>query len=98
MDEPEDTQPLAIIYMLLQIGASLWMLWSLIPGHQRQAAKMRLILAGQRITAACARRAGAGAMRAELAPGSRSYALPYGPSLGRDGLAEADDPAGSGSR
>ena len=94
MDDDREPAPwLATLYLLLQLCISLWVIWEMIPSHRKRAMLMRAHLAGQKTTAACARRAGAASMRAELATGHAEYSVPLGLSRLRDAFGEAYDKA-----
>lgn len=96
MDEDQAARRLKLIEALMSLGLAAWMLWTMIPQHNRQILKMRLILAGQKTTARCARLAGALSMGAELASGREpdgAYAVPLGLSHARDWLGRCYDKA-----
>lgn len=89
MEEERLAAVLQAIEAVLGLALSLWCLWTMIPEHRRQLARMRLIMGAQTMTADFARRTGAASMRAELATGQSSYWAPYALSLTRDWLGEA---------
>lgn len=82
---------LRLIVALLSLGYSTWMIWMLIPQHQRQLWAMRVLAAAKTAARKFARRAGAGAMRAELATDRQNYALPYSLSCAADWLGRVYD-------
>lgn len=76
-----------LVVAMLTAGYTVAAVWMMIPPHQRQSAKMRLVLAARRMLAGSAVRAGQAGMGAELATGRPEYTLPYLLSRGRDHLA-----------
>lgn len=93
MSDEELAQRVKLAEAALTLGLTLWCLWSMIPQHRRQLARMSLLTRLHRLTGWAARRTGAGSMRAELASGQENYVLPYSLSLVRDRLAAAYDRA-----
>lgn len=91
MDEDELQRRAELIQALLSLAVAAWMLWTMVPEHRRREWRMRLLLAGRKMTGTCARRAGAASMRAELATGQPEYTVTYGLSLAREWLARAYD-------
>jgi hypothetical protein len=103
MDRPE-RQPstaaglLATAYLLASLAASLYLLWTLIPEHQRIALRMRLLRSSGRAMRAAARRAGDSSLSLEIATadpelggGVQAYDLPLWLSLGADRCEHAYD-------
>lgn len=87
-DEPGGRR-LRMISALLGLVYSLMMLWCLIPAHQRQLIRMRLIAGTREGANRCARRAGDSSMAAELRTGARLYQVPYTLARLRDRLGDA---------
>lgn len=92
-EEEQLAQRIKLIEAAAGLALSLWCLWTMIPEHRRQLAKMAVVARCQRWTGNAARRAGAASMRAELASGQQNYVLPYGLSLAREQLAVVYDRA-----
>jgi hypothetical protein len=90
--DSEIEQRVRLIVALLSLAYTIWITWSLmVPQHRRQLLRMRLLLLSRTAADRAARLAGAAAMRAELATGSRNYALPYTLSRTREWLKTAYD-------
>jgi hypothetical protein len=82
---------LRLVVAMLSLAYSMWMIWLMIPKHQRQLLRMRVLLTAKTASGKCARRAGAAGIRAELSTGAENYALPYTLSQVRDWLGRAYD-------
>jgi hypothetical protein len=82
---------LRLIVAMLSLAYSMWMIWLMIPKHQRQLARMRLLATAKTYATKCARRAGAAGMQAELATGAENYVLPYSLSQFGEWLGRAYD-------
>ena len=92
-EEERLTQRLKMLEAAISLGLCLWCLWSMIPEHRRQLARMRILLQLRQLAGSGARRAGAASMAAELSTGQRNYVLPYSLSLVREQLGRAYDRA-----
>jgi hypothetical protein len=94
MTEEQQAERLKLIEAAISLALSAWMVWQvMVPASTKQLLRMRLLAAGQRMTATCARRAGAASMRAELRGQGARYEVPYGLSLARERLGRAYDRA-----
>lgn len=92
MSDPDAMERRArMIAAMCGLAYSTFLLWTLIPAHQRQLLKMRALAASSTAAGKCARRAGAASMGAELRTGWRLYAVPAVLSRLRDRLARAYD-------
>lgn len=87
------TQRIKMLEAAISLGLCLWCLWSMIPAHRRQLARMQALQLARQLARNAARRAGAASMGAELATGQRNYALPYVLSLAGEQLGRAYDRA-----
>lgn len=74
---------LRLLYLLLSLAYSLWIIWEVcIPAHRKTAMRMRLLRSSARATSGLARRAAERSMHLELAtarqgkPGMQAYDLP----------------------
>lgn len=75
--EAEDTpRVLASLYLLLSLGYLVWMLWLMVPDHQKTMFRMRLLRSSSLVMSRLARHAGAASMSRELATGCEQYGLP----------------------
>lgn len=95
MDSDRTQRTLEALQQALSMSLAGWMLWTMVPEHQRQAFKMRILLTGQKIAGKGASLTAAASMRAELTSGLDNYALPYVLSLARELLGRAYDRARS---
>lgn len=82
---------LKLIVAILSLIYSGWMIWMLIPQHQRQLWQMKALATGRTAVRKCARRAGVAAMRVELETEQENYVLPYGLSRAAEWLGQAYD-------
>ena len=87
------TQRIKMLEAAISLGLCLWCLWSMIPAHRRQLARMGALQLLRQAAGSAARRAGAASMGAELVSGQQNYALPYTLSLAREQLGRAYDRA-----
>jgi len=92
-DEERIAQRIKLLEAAISLGLCLWCLWSMIPAHRRQLARMQLLQLARQLAGNAARRAGAASMGAELTSGQQNYALPYTLSLAREQLGRAYDRA-----
>lgn len=83
-DEPVSSESAAraeqvvkLLASVVSLAYSLWLIWFLIPEHQKKLFLMRLSRAIQNAARQQACRAARPAMRAEVRSGVRNYLLPY---------------------
>lgn len=80
-DEERAERVIRLIVQSLSLLYSLYVIWFLIPEHQKRLILMRLSQAIQKHARSAACRSARPAMQAELRSGVPNYALPYALSL-----------------
>lgn len=84
---------LASLYALASLAYALWLIWAMVPEHQKTAIRLRLLRSCELATSRLARRTAALSLRHEARTGQQSYALAYALSCTRDVFRELYDRA-----
>lgn len=84
---------LASLYALASLIYALWIIWAMVPEHQKTAIRLRLLRSCELVTSQLARRTGELSVRHEARTGQQSYALPFALSCTRDVFRELYDRA-----